>query len=344
MSEFIEEFLRENPGDLPGSAGRGVFVAAFGKHPGWDDHLEENAQAPDLGVRTPSLVWTKRLLYEQGVGRNIDAGSWERLDSTQRLEEFGHHFFWHGDTGMICGVMWSSRDGRGRARYPMVLAGHAIGTHRRWTLGTLFPRLEKLRDDCRSTERAKEVGGFLDQARTELRSAVADAGRSQSLMSDLLGQFVAHPQFDTNHEGLLRVCYQLQGQLGVYARGRYNPREARSARSQELRVPAAGRDPVGVFLCWTQLIRLFVDDSVPVLIIWPDGESWADVIIGQPTPEDFACLRTTPLQHPFVSDIPFRLDAAFCEQTNARLEAMVRGETPKAGGSFVSRIFGSIFR
>lgn len=329
---------------MPGGQGRGIFVAAFGKHPGWDDHLEENSEAPDLGVRTPSLVWTKKLLYEQGVGRNIDTGSWEKLDSTQRLEEFRHHFFWHGETGMIGGVLWSSRDGRGRARYPMVLAAHAVGTHRRWTIGAMFPRLEKLRAECQGTERATDVSSYLDRTRTDLRSALAESGASQSPISDQLAQFVVHPQFGNENEGLLRVCYQLQSQLGPFARGRYNGREARNARSQELRVPAAGRDPVAIFISWTQLLRLYVDEKVPLLIVWPEGESWVDVVIGQPTPEDFFCLRTTPLQQPFVSDIPFGLDPTFCQETKARLDAMVRGEPTKPAGSFVSRIFGSLFR
>ncbi len=344
MSDFVEEFLRENPGDLPGGQGRGIFLGAFGKHPGWDDHLEENAEAPDLGVRTPSLVWTKKLLYEQGVGRNIDSGYWEKLEPAQRLEEFRHHFLWHGETGMILGTMWSSRDGKGRARYPMVLATHAIGTHRRWTIGSVFPRLEQLRRECQATEKAADVSGLLDRARGDLRAAVADSGRSQSAISDLLAEFIRHPQFGADHEGVLRVCYQLQGQVGAYAPGRYSLREARSARSQELRVPAAGREAVPIFTAWTQLIRLYVDAAVPVLAVWPEGESWLDIVIGQPSPEDFAGLRTTPLHHPCVSDVPFNLDAAFRAQTKERLETMVRGELPKAGGSLVSRLFGSLFR
>ncbi len=344
MSEFVEDFLRENPGDLPGGEGRGIFLGAFGKHPGWDDHIEENSQAPDLGVRTPSLVWTKKLLYEQGIGRNIDTGFWEHLSPEQRLEEFRHHFFWHGETGMIGGTMWSSRDGKGRARYPMVLAAHALGTHRRWTIGTLFPRLEQLRGECQRLERASDVSSALDRARQELRAAVAGSGRSQSSISDLLAEFIRHPQFGVDHEGVLRVCYQLQGQVGAFAVGRYNSREGRSARSQELRVPSAGREAVGIFTAWTQLIRLYVDAAVPVLVIWPEGESWVDIIIGLPNPEDFACLRSTALHHPCVSEVPFNLDPAFRSQTKERLETMVRGDAPKAQGSMVSRFFGSLFR
>jgi hypothetical protein len=344
VSEFAEEFLNENPADLPGGQGRGVFLGAFGKHPGWDDHLEENSQAPDLGLRTPSLVWTKQLLYEQGVGRNIDLGTWEKLEPTRRLEGFQHHFLWHGATGMVCGTMWSSRDGKGRTRYPMVLAAHAIGTHRRWTVASLFPRLEQLRGECQATERAVEVASALERARVDLRGAVADSGRSQSSISDLLTEFVRHPQFGMDHEGVLRVCYQLESQVGPFAVGKYSVREARNARPQELRVPAAGRDAVSVFICWTQLIRLYVDEAAPVLVIWPEGESWVDILIGEPTPEDFACLRTTPLHHPCVSDVPFNLDPAFRTRTQSRLETLVQGDQPKSQTSLVSRLFGSLFR
>ena len=344
MSEFLEEFLSENPADLPGGAGRGIFVAAFGKHPGWDDHLEENSAAPDLGVRTPSLVWTKSLLYEQGIGGNIDSGVWEKLDPAQRLQEFQHHFLWHGNTGMILGNLWSSLDGKGRARYPMVVAAHVVGTHRRWTIDTVFPRLAQLRDECRATESAREVNLALDRARADLRAAVAESGRSQSSISGLLSQFIRHPQFGGNHEGVLRVCYQLQGQIGPYARRKYSARELRNARSQELRVPAAGREPSEIFVAWIQLVRLYVDPAVPLLLIWPEGESWVDIIIGQPAPEDLACLRATPLRQPLASEVPFNMDPAFQTETKEKLEAMVRGDQPKVAGSLVSRLFGSLFR
>lgn len=343
MSDFLEEFLTESPRDVAGGEGRAVLVGAFGKHPGWNDHLEENTEAPDLGVRTPSLVWTKSLLYEQGVGRNIDAGSWEKLEAAQRLEEFRHQFFWHGATGKLLGMMWSSRDGKGRARYPMVLASHTVGTHRVWTIDTVLGRLRQLREECLATESASDVAAALERARRDLSVAVNEAGRSQRTLAPLLTEFVKHPQFGIEHEGLLRVCYQLQGQVGPFARGRFSAREAAKARSQSIRVPAAGREAVTIFTAWTQLVRLFVAREVPVLMIWPEGESWLDIIIGQPTPEDFACLRTTELAHPCASDIPFNLDPAFRAQMRQGLEAMARGESPKPEGSAVSRFFGSLF-
>ena len=51
-------------GKRPGSA----HVGAFGKHPGWDDHLD------DIGLNTEPLIAAKQYLYVQGIGGVIDAG------------------------------------------------------------------------------------------------------------------------------------------------------------------------------------------------------------------------------------------------------------------------------
>ena len=55
-----------------------VHVAAFGKHPGWDDHIEE------IGLDSDLLVKAKRLLYTEGIAGNIDSGAWEKLEPEKR--------------------------------------------------------------------------------------------------------------------------------------------------------------------------------------------------------------------------------------------------------------------
>ena len=86
-----------------------VSVAAFGKHPGWDDHID------DIGLDTDILVAVKRILYIQGIGRNIDAGSWDKLEENQLVEKFGHAFVWCMNGDVVVGRLWSSKDGKGRA-------------------------------------------------------------------------------------------------------------------------------------------------------------------------------------------------------------------------------------
>ena len=84
MSDFYKRFLMEEvPKATPGT-NKQIFLGAFGKHPGWDDHIE------DLGLETASLVQAKTLFYVQGIGGEIDAGAWEKLDDSQRLAAFKH--------------------------------------------------------------------------------------------------------------------------------------------------------------------------------------------------------------------------------------------------------------
>jgi hypothetical protein len=52
------------------STGSRVTLAAFGKHPGWDDHI------PGIGIDTELLAHFKQVLYVRGIGGQIDSGAW----------------------------------------------------------------------------------------------------------------------------------------------------------------------------------------------------------------------------------------------------------------------------
>ena len=120
MSDFFKKFLLEDSRRLsPG--GRYVGLAAFGKHPGWDDHVEA------LGLETESLNIAKTVLYVNGIGGQIDSGAWEKLDAAQPLPDFNHVFVWQRSGQILVGRLWSSSDGKGRKRYPMVICLHFVG-------------------------------------------------------------------------------------------------------------------------------------------------------------------------------------------------------------------------
>ena len=53
MSRFLKVFLRD---PLSGE----IYIAGFGKHPAWDDHID------DIGLASETLVLTKQLLYSGG--------------------------------------------------------------------------------------------------------------------------------------------------------------------------------------------------------------------------------------------------------------------------------------
>jgi hypothetical protein len=138
MSEFYKKFLLEDvPRVTPGS-NKQVFLGAFGKHPGWDDHVE------DLGLETGTLNTAKVLFYVEGIGGEIDAGAWEKLDESQRLSAFKHIFVWHRPGQLLIGRLWSSSDGKGRTRYPMVVCAHCTGVTLAWALDHVLPRALRL--------------------------------------------------------------------------------------------------------------------------------------------------------------------------------------------------------
>ncbi|MCJ7729252.1 MAG: hypothetical protein MUO27_05180, partial [Sedimentisphaerales bacterium] len=127
------------------AASERVFVAAFGKHPGWDDHID------DIGLETDILVAVKRILYVQGIGGNIDSGNWEKLQEDQRLEGFRHLFVWRMDDYLVVGRMWSSRDGKGRTSYPMVVCVQCRQLPLEWVFENILPSLESIEKICIAT-------------------------------------------------------------------------------------------------------------------------------------------------------------------------------------------------
>ena len=341
MSNFYNEFLAENPKDFDFKDGRAVLLGAFGKHPGWDDHVEENPEVSDLGLRSTTLAWAKTILYVQGVGRNIDNGVWEKLSNEETLPGFNHIFVWQNENAYLVGTMWSSSDGKGRKRYPMVLVAHALGVSLHWILAVAIPRLEVLRRECEQLTAAKEVGAALDRSRAFLNEALAEDARSHPNVLDSLPRFLRHPRFAPGHDGLLRVLYRLQTQAGAFAPRAFSAKNA--GPGVDLRLPAAGNVSSDIFANWSELLRNYIDPAVPFLLVWPAGGEHIDLIIGEPAPEHFFCLRASSRRLPIVSQIQFRLDDAFRTKAETQLEAVLRGEAPNRR-SRKSGWFGALFK
>src|SRR5580698_8055035 len=77
-------------------------LAAFGKHPGWEDHI------PGIGMDTEALASLKQSLYFDGIRGQIDSGAWEKMEQLKRLEGFDHQFLWMRPGHTLLGLMWSS--------------------------------------------------------------------------------------------------------------------------------------------------------------------------------------------------------------------------------------------
>ncbi len=119
-----------------------IHVAAFGKHVAWNDFID------DPGLDTERLIAIKRVLYLEGIGAAIETGAWDKLDATQRTEGFSHTIIWRSRGDIVACRLWSSSDGKGRTKYPMVVVAQCKGAPLAWVLIEALPRLERLERRC----------------------------------------------------------------------------------------------------------------------------------------------------------------------------------------------------
>ena len=306
MSEFYKKFLYDDVRRLNPPSGRQIFLAAFGKHPGWDDHVE------DLGLETESLILARTILYVDGIGGQINAGAWEKLDPSQQLAEFKHLFLWYRPGQFLLGRMWSSSDGKGRTRYPMVVCAHCAGLPLPWAVNQVLPRLEQIEKDCLLTQSASDVRAILERSRAELRSAMDNVATDTSppiLSPTTLAEFVAHPALGPNQEGWLRIIYQMQSQMAAFAPGKLNLKgDLSSLRPQQIRVPRSHDALPAALLLWTRFFLSQVDPATPLLLTLPMEEPWLDVTLGEPASQELFCLRASPKALPLASEVPYNLD------------------------------------
>ena len=303
------------------AASEKIFVAAFGKHPGWDDHID------DIGLETDILVALKRILYVQGIGGNIDSGNWEKLQEDQRLEGFRHLFVWCMGDNMVVGRMWSSRDGKGRTSYPMVVCVQCRQLLPEWVFENILPSLEKVEESCTATTSQSDVKGTLENAQMEFRRLVQQShpvAVSSAVSIDALAKLAECPEMGTDHEGLLRILYHIEREIT-----RYPPDATRvGVRPTLLRVPISASAMLQNTLLWFDfLLNKFIKD-MPVLVLMPLGNPWIDIIIGEPTESQLYCLRASLRMIPLTSTIPYNMSSEFIARSNQLIEES-RGEETK---------------
>ncbi len=335
-----------------GSIGPRIWVAAFGKHPGWNDHID------DQGLETDRLAAVRRQLYIEGVGGNVDAGTWDALEPDHRTEGFDHEFVWRVPEGVVAGRLWSSADGKGRSHYPMVVCAQCSSLPFAFIADRVMPRLAQLEAECRAARTAASVTALVDAARAELRAAVAKAEPvSRERLSPpgaaarLLDAGGASPNAGArgpgalDETGLARILYQLERDFSAFLRpsGVEGASRSRtvdvSARSMRVpRVSARVSEDLALYL------RLFfqrVDPLTPLLLLAPprdaSGVGYIDVIAGEPNAAQLACLRQTPRRLPLASDVPYTIEPAFADRVRALVVEAREGRPDSREGRADSR-------
>jgi hypothetical protein len=300
-------------------------LAAFGKHPGWNDHID------DQGLDTAQLVAAKRLLYVQGISQNIDAGAWDKLDPQDpqaglagitRLDLFCHEFLWHmpGAGGLLVGRLWSSSDGKGRSKYPMVLCSQVAGVPDQFATQVVLPFLAAVHEQCAAATSAETVRQTIRNQLAILQARVKEPFPSTDLTGAQVAAAARHG--DMGESGFHRIVYQFVRGMAAFRPGATGARNT-VPRPEQVRVPRCGMTPAEALLFWLRFAWTLLDPAAPLLLIAPDQPRapWVDLIAGEPAPANVFCIKAGPKNLPLTSDIPYTIDASLVRAIDSHVEA-----------------------
>lgn len=317
MSEFAQRFLNEDWENLP-QAPR-IYVGAFGKHPAWNDHMD------DVGLLTSSLVMLRRSLYGAGIASQIESAAWDRAGAEKTLATFDHTFVWRRGGESLVGRIWSSRDGIGRALFPMTAVVHSIGQRFEFLAQEVAPALEAAKAGCVAATVSTAVLASLAEAQRTLRvrAGVTD---NVGVVDSLIGIDGWTAYFSLDRTDLERVFHHLRVNLGLFAPGAQTWATGDGpARSRCLRLPRVpGSTAMETLNAWISFLETQIDPAVPLLGLVHRDATWVDVVVGEPAAADFFVLRANLQGAPLVTDVPYQLDAESRQRMEPLLNDIIR--------------------
>ena len=299
---------------LGGGAPPGVFLGAFGKHPGWDDHIEP------IGLDSEALLAARDILYTRGIGGVINEALWEKKPE-ETLPQIAHLLCWTGESDTLIGRMWSSVDGKGRARYPMVALAH-FELPFSYTLACRTSKvLSSVEARCKQATTAAEVRAVFASGGEELRAALAQPADGLGAAPDraTLSQ-VANEMGLNVGDTFARVLYAIEparpnAHTPKTASSKINLKLLESTiPAQQYRLPMGPQDPIDGIAFWQKVATDFTTPKLPLLFLHPTGYDWVDLIVGTPTSRQLSCIRANEAGLPPASAVPYQLDDAFRQQ------------------------------
>ncbi len=307
-----------------GASAPGVYLGAFGKHPGWDDHIEP------IGLSSDVLLAARDILYVGGIGGVINAALWEKK-AEEVLPQIAHVFCWNSETDTVLGRMWSSVDGKGRSHYPMVAVAH-LGVPFSYSLAArTAPVLAKVEAGCRRASTAEEVRGIFAAGLEELRAALAQPPDGlgpepdRAVCSRVAGAMHLH-----EGETFARNLYALEGRMHAF---KHSPKSGSMSKiglkmletetpAQQTRLPASVDDSIDSIAFWQKIVANYNPRRLPLLYLHPVGYGWLDLIIGTPTPKQLYCIRANEAGLPLASAVPYEIEPVFRQVAAEELAKM----------------------
>lgn len=317
MTRFAKFFLRDR---LDGR----VHVAVFGKHPAWTDHID------DLGLTTESLAMAKRLLYAEGIAGQLASGTWDRIERSGQAMEFDHRFVWSRNEEAIVGAIWASSDSKGRARFPIVVCaqGEVSGCG---AVRLYLTPVERLGVQCKSVASQAAVRDFHSRAGADLNVRTFSVPTPPAKLildhKDRSEDLIVEALIGLANE-LKRVAGRSLGDRGVSAHFRVASVSTQAEKNLEF---------------WSGYLAQRANFHQPYLVMAAEAGSPIDLIIGEPEPKDFFCLRANEsILPPLHSDALGRVKARFEAEARDYLGSCGRTlrPAPSRRRSWVARFFG----
>jgi hypothetical protein len=319
MNNFAKFFLNEDWKSVQAPAR--VFLGAFGKHPGWNDHMDP------VGLVTTTMVEAREIIYG-GIAHQIEHAVWEKAGPEKVLPGFDHVFHWRRLNESLTGLVWSSQDGKGRALYPMIALAHSVTRSFSWLAAEVLPALENVRAKCRETNASGVVIAHIRGVEKDLQAKLPDANRVQT--SAGLGVPAWAAYFAAEPVALRRVLHHLRRNFAAFTPGTLEWCKNEKGISRTLRLPQIpGATPAESLNAWISFLASQLDPAVPLLGVLPVGEKWLDVIVGEPVGTDFALLRTKSSEMPIVTDIPYEVAAETKSDDEQVAASVAKGVLPE---------------
>ncbi|MDR1497345.1 MAG: hypothetical protein LBS59_02845 [Puniceicoccales bacterium] len=295
-SAFYNDFLHTHSAARIAKMRPSAQLAVFGKHPAWNDHME------DIGLETQTLLETKRLLYIQGIGFQLDKNAWASLPAASALESYNHWFLWHRLGECLIGRFLPTRDGKGRDKYPLILAAHILGTPLAPAINAAIAPLKHLEKEIQAATTRTAVGDAVRDAHRALAVQIENAVDVPHLLPD-----DATPATDAT--GWARILHSATTELAAFAPGRST---TPNPPGRHLRLPMfpATAHPKDALLYWAAFWFAQLNRNIPVLLVHAVGTDFVDLLVGEPASPLFYCVRANREVLPVHSDIPYKTTAA----------------------------------
>jgi hypothetical protein len=271
MNRFLKIFLRDR-------LDQSIQLAGFGKHPAWDDHID------DLGLTTETLVIIRRVLYSEGIGSQVSSGAWNQLEEERQALGFDHRFVWSRKAQSVVGGIWSSSDGKGRSHFPMIICLQ-IRLNGWRAVHRFLPALEDLAALSRT---AKHQQTFRDTFAEAQRRLSADS------FGDIGSEVQASDSLEQRKQAILDGMVTLAQGLKIYMKRGARQRD----RSMHFRLPAISTRTKESLEFWTGYLETRIRSDFPCLTIASAGLGPVDVIAGEPDANDLFCLRASETSVP----------------------------------------------